>query len=74
MANKTIRMLQDATIDGVPYRGNEAVEIDEALAKQAVKGGVADDNEAAVKYVTGELKAKVKKHKADAKEVKEEKK
>lgn len=74
MANKTVRMLQDATIDGVPYCCNDAVELDETLAKQAVKGGVADDNEAAVKYVTGELKAKVKKHKAKAEETKEEKK
>ncbi len=73
MANKTIRILQDAVIDGVQYRGNDAVELDEALAKQAVKAGVADDNEAAVKYVTSELKAKPKKHKAKAEE-KEEKK
>lgn len=71
MATKKIRILVDTEIDGQPYRCNDAVELDEKLAAQAVKSGMADDAPEAVKYVTDALKAKVKKHGAKAEQAKE---
>lgn len=58
MATQKIRMLADKTLDEIPYRCNDAVEIDARVATQLIQHGLADGNTAAVDYALtlGELK------------------
>ncbi|GEM_PF-5117697 len=62
MPTKRIRLLADTRIEEVPYRCNDLVELDDKLALQAVKDGVADDHPEAVRYLAEELSVKVKQH------------
>ena len=66
MASKKIRLLVDHPIDGQNYRANVVVDLDAALAKQLVKDGVADDNDAAVAYALEQNGGAVAKHEAQS--------
>jgi len=57
-----VRLLIDQPIDGVPYRVNQAVNLDSATAKALVKNGQADDNKAAVEYALSLPGAKLIEH------------
>lgn len=66
MATKKVRVLVDATIDGVPYKSGQVVELDAETAKPYLKDGVLDDAAAAVKWALTEGGAKLMQHRPPA--------
>jgi len=61
MALKEVRVLKKASIDGVDYKPDQVISVNEALALSLIKSGTVDDGAAAVKYCVGKG-AKVIKH------------
>jgi len=62
MASKQVRILADTTVDGIGYKANQVIEVDEKIVKNLEGAGAADSNKEAVAYCTTELGAKVIKH------------
>lgn len=63
---KKARILADVEIDGVLYRANDVVIIDETLGAYYLELGVIDQTPEAVAYCEGELGAKARDHAAEA--------
>lgn len=59
MAVKNVRVLATWPLEGLLYRPNQVVQVDESKIKQAVKDGVVDAAKAAVEYCIKELGAEV---------------
>lgn len=62
MAFKLVRILVGTRIDGIDYAPNELLEVDERIARQLVRDGVADDSKAAVDYCRDAFQANVRRH------------
>jgi len=62
VATKLIRLLTDKDIDGIKYRCNDLVEIDEDVAKALEDDGAADGHEIAIEYVMAVERREVLKH------------
>lgn len=54
-----VRMLVDALVDAIQYRGNQVVELPDATAKRLIENGEADGHKDAVAYCLDALKAEV---------------
>lgn len=62
MAKKKVRVIATWSIQGLEYRPNQVVELDELLAKQGIKDGYADGSKEALRYCLDELGVEVVVH------------
>lgn len=59
---KQLRILADTVVDGVTYKPNQVVELDDKVAKSIEASGAADSNKDAVAYCINDLGAQVINH------------